>query len=158
MTYPGTLPRFLACSSLMIWAFSTTGFPGATFSPKRYRTVVKNFDWVLMTWGGCLSTTRELQETIATWFKSYSFSWKRFCSVSVLINIDIEKQKIMRLYLWIRTCRSCLSLSWSSGIASPNSINSCLSLPFTPSSCSHLAEKYMNRNTYKPLKLVQHKV
>lgn len=43
-------------------------------------------------------------------------------------------------YLWIRTCRRCPSLSWSSGIGSPISINSCLSFPFTPSSCSHLKE------------------
>lgn len=61
VTHPGTEPRFLACSSLMMCAFSTTGLPGATFSPRRYRTMVENFDWVFMTWGGCLSTTRELQ-------------------------------------------------------------------------------------------------
>lgn len=45
------------------------------------------------------------------------------------------------LYLWIRACKSCPSLSWSSGIGSPISISSCLSFPFTPSSCSHLTEK-----------------
>lgn len=69
MTHPGTLLKFLACSSLMICAFSTTGFPGATFSPSRYLTVVENFDWVLMTWGGCFSTTRELKETLVTWVR-----------------------------------------------------------------------------------------
>lgn len=43
-------------------------------------------------------------------------------------------------YLCIRTCRRWSSLSWRSGISSPISINSCLSFPFTPSSCSHLTE------------------
>lgn len=61
-THPGTTPWFLACISLMICAFRTTGFPGAIFSPSRYRTVVENFDWVLMTCGGCFSTTRELRD------------------------------------------------------------------------------------------------
>lgn len=53
-------PRFLAWASVIICAFNTTGFPGAIFSPSRCRTVVENLDWVLMTWGGCLSTTNEL--------------------------------------------------------------------------------------------------
>lgn len=67
MTHLGTLLRLLACSSVMICAFSSTGFPGATFSPRRYRTVVENLDCVLMTWGGCLSTTRELRKTSCIW-------------------------------------------------------------------------------------------
>lgn len=60
-THPCTFARFLACISLMICAFTNTGFPGATFSPSRYRTVVENFDCVFITCGGCLSTIRELK-------------------------------------------------------------------------------------------------
>lgn len=172
MTHPGTLPRFLACSSLMICAFSTTGFPGAIFSPSRYRTVVENFDWVLMTCGGCLSTTRELKDTTATWERKHVFCFKRCMKVShvccslwvkergnfelntftfTVLQYKKEHKYIRRktawaCYLWTRTCRSWPSLSWSSGIGSPISINSCRSLPFTPSSCSHLTQKICKEN------------
>lgn len=80
-----------------------------------------------MTWGGCFSTTRELKD------KS---EWSH-----ALLPVSDEGSYLLSLYLWIRTCKSCPRLSWSSGIGSPISISSCLSFPFTPSSCSHLTEK-----------------
>lgn len=107
MTHLGKLPRFLACNSLMMWAFSTTGFPGATFSPSRYRTVVENFDWVFMTWGGCLSTTRELKgnNTVTQFFFLVpgKEAWKNVVlRISRTIPLNQNLQKVTQPFLEIR--------------------------------------------------------
>lgn len=133
----------------MICTLTTTGFPGATFSPSRYRTVVENLDWVLMTWGGCLSTTRVLRETSVKNVRERSTRFLFYCLWVKLTNFipqcyiwkPTEEKTVWLFYLWIRTCRSCPNLSWSSGIGSTKSISSCLNFLFTPSSCSHLTKK-----------------
>lgn len=85
---------------------------------------------------------RHMRDSLMLVFvRQWKNSWVKYFPPQFINSIrNIINLNLNMFYLWIRTCASCPSFSWRSGISSPISINSCLSLPFTPNSCSHLRE------------------
>lgn len=109
--WPATSSR--ACFSVVMSATTLTEECGGlrTWGPSRKRTVAWNFVWVFRTWGGCLSTRKELKGDItkvrkpvsrkdlsallqsASWTFNWDFTTRGTRAKSLLLVIPKARQK-----------------------------------------------------------------